>query len=360
MVPLETAFAQTVDVDVGGRYMLDYTHADLTDDDVNIRAGGIRRLRVNLSGDVNDIVDFEVELDIDGDDLKFTDLKLAYAAKGSPWTVTFGQQRITASLDEQTSSRFSSTLERAAFTDAFDFSRRVGLVLSHEGKGHHISLGGFSSNLEGSGGGSFARGKAASARIVYLPIKTDNVLVHLGGSWRYREKGKDNRDIRYEQGPYSRQFSDDLIKTNRFAEADNFFGLEAAVSTGNFWVAGEQGFLGANGDGAEPNANFRGGYIEAGYFFGGEKKYGGDGFGRPKVHKTFLKNGWGALSVVARYDQLDLQDEIYTGKLETVITGVDWWPSENTRLGVNYFNLDAENGSSDTGSGVLIRGQFDF
>ena len=355
-----TAQAQDVDINFGGRYMLDYTHADLSNEDIELRDGGIRRLRVNFSGDIEEVVDFEVEIDIDEGEVGFTDVKASYTPIGSPWTLTLGQQRTSVSLDEQTSSRFSSTLERAAFTDAFDFSRRLGVSVSHEGARHHLTLGGYSSNLNDQGGGGFDRGAAVSARAVYNPVKTDAVLVHLGGSWRYREKGKDSRDIRYEQKPFSRNFSDEIIQTSRFAKSDHFFGVEAAATTGQFWVAGEHGELKANGDGDEPGASFNGSYIEAGYFIGGEKKYSGDSFGRPKVDAPLLKGGYGALSFVARYDRLDLQDDIYTGKLNTLILGTDWWPSENTRVGLNYFNIDAENGSSKSGDGVLIRAQFDL
>lgn len=352
--------APDIDVNFGGRFMLDYTRANLSNEDIELRDGGIRRLRANVSGDIGDELEYEVEIDIDGSEVNFTDVKMAYSPKGSPWTLTMGQQRTTVSLDEQTSSRFSSTLERAAFTDAFDFSRRIGVSVSHDGDRHHVSVGGYSSNLNEPGGGGFGPGSAASARFVYNPIKTDDVLLHLGGSWRYRRNGEDGRNIRYEQKAYSRNFSDDIIQTSRFAESDHFIGVEAALTTGQFWIAGEHGVLFANGDADEPNANFDGSYVEAGYFIGGEKKYSGDSFGRPRVDNPLLEGGLGAISFVARYDRIDLEDDIYTGLLDTMVLGMDWWPSENTRFGVNYFDVEAENGSSRSGDGILARAQFDF
>ena len=352
--------APDIDVNFGGRFMLDYTRANLSNEDIELREGGIRRLRANVSGDIGEDLEYEVEIDIDGSEVDFTDVKMAYSRKGSPWTLTMGQQRTTVSLDEQTSSRFSSTLERAAFTDAFDFSRRLGVSLSHDGDRHHVSVGGYSSNLNEPGGGGFGPGSAASARFVYNPIKTDDAILHLGGSWRYRRNGEDGRNIRSEQKAYSRNFSDDIIQTPRFAESDNFVGAEAAFTTGKFWLAGEYGVLFANGNADEPNANFDGSYLEAGYFIGGEKKYSGDGFGRPKVDTPLLEGGLGAVSFVARYDQLDLEDDIYTGQLNTLILGADWWPREDTRFGINYFDVEADDGSSRSGDGVLLRAQFDF
>ena len=63
---------------------------------------------------------------------------------------------------------------------------------------------------------------------------------------------------------------------------------------------------------------------------------------------------------MARYDQVDLQDAVYTGKLETIVLGADWWPTKQTRLGINYFDSDAENGTADKGQGLVGRLQFDF
>ncbi|WP_026941426.1 porin [Hellea balneolensis] len=90
------------------------------------------------------------------------------------------------------------------------------------------------------------------------------------------------------------------------------------------------------------------------------KGYKGNKFTRPKVDKPFGQGGLGALSFIAHYDNLDLQDAVYTGKLDTFALGADWWPTSKTRLGVNYFNADAENGSADKGEGIVARAQFEF
>jgi phosphate-selective porin OprO/OprP len=352
--------AQDLSVNFGGRYMVDYTFADLTDEDIVIRSGDIRRLRAGLSGDIGNSLEYEAEIDIDGGDVGFTDLKLEYAPKGTNWSIVAGQQRITTSLDEQTSSRFSSTLERAAFTDAFDFQRRLGVVVAHNGERHHISGGIFSSDINGRQGGSLDKGKAASARAVYNPVKSDDTVIHVGASWRYRHKGDDNSDIQYEQKPYSRNAPDDILDSGRFSKSDNFFGVELAALQGPLWVADEAAILSANGSGDQPDAMFDAGYVELGYFIGGQRSYRGDGFSRPDIDKTFLKGGLGGLACVIRLDTLDLQDNLYAGKLDTLIIGMDWWPSDRLRFGANYFYINAENAASESGKGILLRAQLDI
>jgi len=357
------SFAEDFTIDIGGRFMLDYTIADLSDPDSEIQDEEIRRFRVNASGKLGKNLKYKVETTIDTEDdkLVFEDALIEYKPGGGAWKIKAGQQKTTVSLDEQTSSRFISTLERSAFTDAFGFSRRVGITASTGGDNYSFAAGVFTSNLEGDGGGSAGNGKAASARATYNPIKSDDMTVHLGTYWRYRDKGDDdNSDLRYRQRPYTHVALSRIIDTGRFAKSDNTFGVEAAATTGKLWAAGEASFLKANGSDTNPNASFGGYYGEVGVFFGGKKVYKGGKFNRPKVDKPFGQGGYGAVSLVARYDGVDLQNEIYTGKLDTMVLGVDWWPTGKTRFGINYFNADAENGSADKGEGLVARFGFDF
>lgn len=356
--------AQDFTIDFGGRYMLDYTVADLTNPDSEIRDEEIRRFRVKASGKLSDKVKYKVETTIDtedGNELSFEDAYVEFKTGVGNWALIVGQDNTTVSMAEQTSSLFSSVYERAAFTDAFGFSRRLGVIAKTKGDNYTFSAGVFSSNLEGSGGGSTGNGRAASARATYNPIKTDDMTVHLGAYWRYRDKGDDdNSNLRYRQRPFTHVTPSRIINTGRFAKSDQTFGVEAAATNGKFWTSGEASFLKANGDGANPDANFGGYYGEVGAFFGGEKVYKDNKFNRPKVDNPFGKGGIGAFSVVARYDSIDLQDEIYTGKLDTIVLGADWWPTRNTRFGINYFDADATNGSADKAEGVVIRAQFDL
>lgn len=355
--------AQDVTFDFGGRYMLDYTVADISNPDSKIRDEEIRRFRVKGSGKIGSKWSYKVETTIDtedGNNFILEDAYVQYKPGIGNWALIVGQDNTTVSMAEQTSSLFSSTYERAAFTDAFGFSRRLGVIAKTSGDNYTFTAGVFSSNLEGEGGGSTDNGKAASARATYNPIKTDDMTVHLGAYWRYRDKGDDSSNLRYRQRPFTHAAPSRIINTGRFAKSDHTFGIEAAATTGKLWAAGEASFLKANGAGSNPDANFGGYYGEVGVFFGGKKVYKGHKFNRPKVHKPFGQGGYGAVSFVARYDSLDLQDAIYTGKLDTVVLGADWWPTGKTRLGVNYFNADAENGSADKGEGIVARAQFDF
>ena len=356
------SFAQDFTIDFGGRYMLDYTVADISNPDSEIQDEEIRRLRGKVSGKLGSKWSYKVETTIDTEDgnLILEDAYVQFKPGIGNWAFVIGQDNTTVSMLEQESSLFSGTYERAALTDAFGFSRRLGVIAKTKGDNYSFAAGIFSSNLEGEGGGSTGNGKAASAHATYNPVKTDDTLVHLGAYWRYRDKGDDSSDLRYRQRPFTHAAPSRIIDTGRFAKSDNTFGLEAAAIAGRFWAASEVSFLKANGSGTNPDANFSGYSAEAGVFFGGKKGYKGNKFARPKVDNPFGQGGYGAVSLTAHYDSLDLQDSVYTGKLDTIVLGADWWPTNKTRLGINYFNADAENGSADKGEGFVARAQFDF
>ena len=55
---------------------------------------------------------------------------MEYRPGGGQWGIRAGQFKTPNSLDEQTSSLNISTAERAAFTDAFGFDRRLGIALT--------------------------------------------------------------------------------------------------------------------------------------------------------------------------------------------------------------------------------------
>lgn len=354
-----TAQATDLTTKVGGRVMIDYTLADIKTPDSDISATEVRRARIFVSGKYGDGIKYKFEVNkASGKNIEVTDAYIQFLPQNSKIKVKIGQFKTHNSLDELNSSRFISTLERAAFTDAFSLDRRVGVSVGTSGDNYTLDIAAHTTNLEEDGGTK--EGHAFSARGTFNPVKTDEMLVHLGASWRYRSKGDTSSELRYRQRPYTHVAPSRIVNTGRFATSDNFYGAEAAVLAGQFWAAAEYAVLDAKGNGANPDGNFNGFYGEAGLFLGGKRTYKGGKFNRPKVDNPIGEGGYGALALVARYDQLDIQDNIYQGKLDTFVLGADWYPTKYTRLGLNYFDSDAENGTADKGNGFVARLQFDF
>ena len=77
-------------------------------------------------------------------------------------TLTLGQQKPFWGLEELTSDLFTSMLERAAFTSAFGFERRLGFSGTYANDDMLVQLGAFSVNA--------GRGSSLTARLASEPI----------------------------------------------------------------------------------------------------------------------------------------------------------------------------------------------
>jgi len=372
-----TASAQDITHKVSGRVMIDYSIVDAENADMEWSASELRRARLGVSGNVGDNVKYKIEFNTNSSsEINAEDAYIQWAPTGGKWNIKVGQYKTANSLDELTSSRFISTLERSAFTDAFEFNRRVGVSVNGSGENYTFSAGVFGDNLEV---GATDEGKAAAARFTYTPYKSGNDVVHLGASWRYREIGDTQSDLRYRQRTSS-HIPSRIISTGRIADSDNFVGAEAAGIFGDAWAAGEYGVITADCTiTCADDPSFGGGYVEAGYFFGGRRTYKGGKFNRPKVDNPVSDGGMGAVALVARYDTLDLTDSsVDGGDIDAFVLGADWYATKYTRVGINYFTNSANLGTSTSGldaafanlvtnnitdedvSGVNMRLQFDF
>ena len=377
------ANAQDATIEIGGRLMLDQAFTDIKNvdgmgTDINVTSSEVRRARLFAKGKFGSAVSYKFEFNhTTGGDIEVTDGYLQFAPKEQPFKIKVGHFKTHNSLEEEASSRFITTIERGGFTDAFSLDRRLGLSIGTAGDNYTLNLGVYGESINDDGFNK--NGKAAAARATFTPLKTDDTLLHLGASWRYRDAG-DSGDFRYRQRPYAHSLDSDNTqgflpsgriinagriatdRSERFASSDNLFAIEGLVLQDNMWAAAEYAIVDAKGSGTNPDANFGGGYIEAGIVFGGKRTYKSSGgtYNRMKVNNPIGEGGMGAVSLVARYDTLDLEDNGYLGKLDTIVIGADWLPTKNTRLRVNYFNSDAENGYADSASGINARLGFDF
>jgi phosphate-selective porin OprO/OprP len=378
-----SASAQDATLEVGGRLMLDYAFTDIknvngTNMDFDATSSEVRRARLFAKGKYGDSVSYKFEFNhTTGSDLEITDGYVQFAPKGQNFKVKVGHFKTHNSLEEEASSRFITTIERGGFTDAFALDRRLGLSIGTSGENYTLNVGVYGESINSDS--AKQNGKAAAARATFTPVKTDDTILHLGASWRYR-KANDSEGFRYRQRPYAHSLSsdntDDFLpsgrivnagrivdgRDERFGDSDNFFAIEGLAIHNNLWAAAEYSIIDVKGRDLNPDANFSGGYIEGGIMFGGRRAYKSSGgtYDRMKVDKPFGKGGMGAVALVARYDTLDLQDNGYLGKLDTIVLGVDWLPTKQTRLRLNYFNADAENGYASSASGINARLGFDF
>lgn len=310
----------------------------------------VRRLRLGAEGTIPGGFGYKFEVDFANSSVGFGDAIITYAPAGKPWNLTIGNHETMDGLEQTTSSRFTSFMERAAFNDAFINTRRIGLSAGYVNKAGTLraNAGLFSAHTIDS---SFDNdGWIAAARGVWSPLLGANQF-HFGANLQHRNfqsnnggtsnaqsagEPSSNQRARYRARPLTQLTDQRFVSTDFYAaKSDTIAGLEFGAIFKSLHITAEGQYLWSNaygpGDtingGGDPldlfptasvfvprgNPSFWGGYAEAGYFLTGETRgYKNGLWDRTKVLKPFSQGGWGALQVNGRVDYLDLD----SGKLK--------------------------------------------
>ena len=354
------------EMNIRGRIFSDVAWISDKDDNISIQATELRAARLGIEGKAWNSIKYKFEADFADDQTTVKDAMIEWKTKsGIKWLA--GQFKTPNSLDEQTSSRHTSLMERASFTDAFGLARRIGLGVSLGGDRWTGKIGMYkgANNIEAEN-----EGHEIAGRFTFSP-RTDEIQLHLGGSLRFRSNGSLS-EYQYRQRPHQ-HLSSRFVSTGRIAKKDNFYGLELAAIRNNIWFASEYTFLKAKlENNSVQNPTFKGAYIEFGTFLTGETrayKSSKGAWDRTKVKSSVFDGGYGAWSLTTRFDRIDLNDSAFNGGIQnTIILGVNWHLNPHTKLQVNYNNSKVKKSDlsingidrKNTINGIGIRAQVDW
>ena len=324
----------------------------------------VRRARLGVQGDMPGGFGYKFELDFDGTEVAITDAILTYET--GDLDITVGQHNNFQGLEELTSSLSISHMERAAFTDAFGFERRVGASLGYKSGDLLLQGGVFTDNISDLSNKNWG----ADGRIVYAP-KIGDTQLHFGGSVHFADL-ETGMTTRYRQRPAVHFTSERFINTgNLAASSETGFGGEFAAISGAFHATGEIYVQSVNRPGALVDPTFFGGYAEVGMFLtkGDSRGYRSGKFDRIKPEAPVGEGGSGAVQINLRYDHLDLSDSgILGGTQDGLLASIVWSPTDYTRFMLGYAHLMYENAvfpaaGGDTSYSVDslgVRAQIDF
>ncbi len=328
----------------------------------------VRRARLYFAGKLYHDLAFKLQFDFaDGD----ADLKDAYLQfKNIPLigNIRAGQFKEPFSLDELTSSKYTTFMERG-LPNALVPGRNVGIMAMDSILDKRMTwAAGVFYDVNEYGEGSQDGGYNFTTRITGTPIYDNdgrNVL-HVGGSYSLRDpKG----GLRYRSRPEAHFVSQRFTDTGTFA-ADwvNLLGAEAAWVHGPLSVQGEYVGASVTGSADSDSQLFSSFYVQSSYFLTGEhrpydRKTGT--FGRVRPKRNFRQDGgWGAIEVAARYSYLDLRGgglPDSARQLQDITLGANWYLNPNMRIMANYVHsmVDGSDVSGDTDI-FMLRLQFDF
>lgn len=314
-----------------------------------VDATEFRAARLGVEGVVMKDIKYKLELNFSGNKASMTDATVEWALK--PVSIIAGQFKTPTSLEEQTSSRYTTFLERSSFTDAFSFSRQIGIAANYSQNDITFKAGIFQGNANG--GAGTVEGRTFAARATFAP-KTKNGLIHIGASAFHRENDQGDVTNRYRQRAHS-HLANRYVDTSSFnAQSDTFYGAELAGVMGPLSAQAEWGWMKSKAPTDGVDAKFSGGYVDVSYFLTGESRpYKGGAFSRINVSNPVFSGGSGAWQIAARYDVIDLTDtaaNVIGGKQTSYIAGVNWHLNNYSRVMANYSKSEIVGGAFDNES----------
>jgi phosphate-selective porin OprO/OprP len=355
----------------GGRIQYDIAgttaEQDLKDDGFDNQGTGtdFRRARLAFEGEAGEHLLFKAEYDFAGGDADFADVYVGL--QRLPWLGRFqaGHFKEAMGLDELTSSKYTTFMERPLPILAFSPARNSGLAFSNTAFDQRLSwaVGGFRETDDFGEDFSDGSNYNVTARVTGLPWWQDDgrQLVHVGYS--YSHKFRDSETIDFDPRPEVNT-SDALVDTGDIpTDGVNLFGVELASVLGPVSLQGE--FLDAlvDQDGGG-NRNFYGAYAAVSWFVTGEHraydpKIGAFGRTSPTNPFSISKGQWGALELATRYSHVNLNDENIRGGVENnVATAVNWYLFSNFRLMTDW--VYAHRNASGSQHTIMTRFSLDF
>ncbi len=326
-----------------------------------------RAARLYVAGTLFERLAYKSNFDFAGGTVKLKDVYVGLKKIPALGTVKIGHFKEPFGLENLTSSRFTSFMERA-LPVLFAPSRNVGIQFANGGCDGRMtwSVGAFRDY--GNNGSSFTGtgNYNVTGRVTGLPLFQNGGerLIHLGVAYSHQFRKTTGLNPTFATGPES-HITENFASTGALAsDGIDLVGAEMAVVFGPAAVQGEF-MLASVKPKSGGRANLNGAYAEASYFITGEhrpynKKKGA--FDRVPVKRPFdpQAGAWGAWQIAARYSRVDLEHNFSPGqKLQDVTGGLNWYLFSNCRLMLNYVYAKVLDGGGHAHI-AQMRTQIDF
>jgi phosphate-selective porin OprO/OprP len=373
---------------IGGRIMADFGFIS-ENEDLRLDQGGghdgdqedyveFRRARLYMAGDIYETITFKAQYDFAGGDADFKDVYVGVKKIPYAGTLKIGHFKEPFSLEELTSSKYITFMERS-LPLVFAPSRNVGFgVMNTFIDGQMSAALGVFKTTDDYGEGFYNGEWAITGRLTGTPWfeNKGEQCLHVGLSLSYRSNPNDS--FRYRQRPECHG-TDRFVDTGTLVAVgdDNvqtfLLGPEVAFVYGPASIQAEYIMANVTGEFGPTieDPSFSGFYVYGSFFVTGEHrayKQSKAAFDRVKPKNNFSldEGGLGALELAVRFSMLDLSDEdIYGGEETNITGGVNWYLNPNMRVMLNYVNasvdeLAALNSPKGKANIFMMRFQLDF
>jgi len=260
----------------------------------------------------------------------------------------YGYSKTPVVFEGVTSTKADSFLELALPSQAIFEGRRTGVDWAFERPQYIVNAGYYwGQDLLGDNDGT-----TRAARVAWTPRKSEGDVIHLGvaGSREDRQETVDGRGVVHppsarlstppEAGLTSVRLTDSGSLSN-VSHVDRS-GIEALWIRGPWSVQGELLRADVSRFGGKPDFNADGYYIFGSWVLTGESRpYSGGNVGN-----IVPKNPWGALELLLRYSELDLNDApVLGGRAHNWTLGGNWYLTRHFKFQANYIFSHLDRGN---------------
>lgn len=347
---------------IGGRLQADTTFGG---SDVNFEGseGGepvteFRRARMYLSGTLQKYWKFKFQYDFSHDQgggapstAGIRDAYVAYTGF-KPATITFGHHKTPLSLEELTSSKYITFIER---------SQLVNGIVADVGGGRQYALsakGYFNDMFTAAGavhGGSANEDTAEddfgfTGRLTFSPIHEKIKAVHLGLGFDHSKNVNGGFNIDGE--PEIHPGADILENEAADFETANTWVVEAAGIYGSWSLQGEYAHANVEDSPTSSDIDADAWYVYGSYYLTGESRnyeWKKGSYGQTKVNNSLFKGGLGAWEIALRYTSGNFENTggLVSSEVDIFTAGLNWYPSNNVRFSANYVSVLDANVAAD-------------
>jgi phosphate-selective porin OprO/OprP len=337
-----------------GRIQIDASIADQDDlqNGHDIGAGvELRRTRFGLKGKLGGDFEYKIEAGFDAanDSVDLEEAYISYVG-WDPAELTVGKFKMPYSLEEQTSSRFISFLERGN-NNVFAPGKNLGGGVSFGGDNYGVSVAYmFAGDLVDGSDDGFEEDNGIVARATVAPMfdKKGGSLLHLGLSSYYLSDQDGTARFRQRPGIHN---ADRLVDTGTIANVDDTWSInpEVAFVAGPFSAQAEYAWTQVGRTNGNSDIDLHGGYVYLSYFLTGESRASTYKAGSGKFDRLKTEGAW---EILARVSYLDLEDNGLVaadrGEQTDYTLGLNHYFNPNVRAIVNYVYADVDHPTGAT------------
>ena len=363
---------------IGGRLMLDYDSMDSGHQTENKSFSDMewRRTRINIKGSANKHWSYKATYDFNSekDTANLDEGYVKYDTKKG-FTITAGKTKADMMLEQRTSSKWISTVERGLLNA---MNEKVNYLVGKPGDGAGVKLGFYAKESRISGAISvFDAYKNDSdddndmilhstARLNYSPKMGKNEYAHFGVSYGMADYKGETSKAELQLGIHQ---GDKTLLADAAAGDITNLGIEAAYVNGPFSVQAEYFDNETELEDGTKGFEWDGYYSQLSYILTGETR--GYKWKGAKFDKIKPKGKNGAIELVLRYEDISIDDAdegtvaANEVDIDRTVLGVNWHVTNTVKFMANYSSVSMDNevnpgATSEDLDSFQLRAQYAF